>query len=653
MTGNKKSSAKSSLTNLDFVICLLLAAVTLAIYWQTRHFEFLYFDDQLFVSHFPNLKAGLTYKNIVWAFTSTILETNYWVPLTWISFLLDYEIYGLDAGGFHITNVLFHASNTVLLFILLRKITGSLWQSAFVAALFGLHPLHVESVAWVTERKDVLSTFFFLLALLSYSKYTSKKQLTWYLLCLFIFFAGLMAKPMLVTLPLVLLLLDYWPLVRYKSGADKNKVTVPSAVRLIAEKIPFFVLILIVALVTFSAQSKAGNVGSLDAYPLTMRVANALLSYVTYIGKMFYPVNLAALYPYPESIPGLKIAVSTVILILFTLIALRTVHSRPYLMAGWLWYLVTLLPVIGFVKVGPQAMADRYTYIPLIGLLIIIAWGIPPLLAGWRHKKPLLAASALLVVASMSVITWKQIGYWKDTVSVFKHTVNKTTNNPYAHAGLGIGYLKQGDLDKAVFHLHEAVSLKPNYILALKNLGIGLEEQGHLKQAIEYYNQVIELDEAHDEIYNDKGVALQKLQRVDGAVENFSIALKLNPDNLKAHNNLAALLARQGRAAEAIQHYEEALRIDPLLYGTYNELGVLYGKLANYDLAVNNFLKALQLAPDSAAIHNNIGVTYANLEKFSEAYSHFSKAVMLEPGNMEMQANMKKAERLMELKIED
>jgi Flp pilus assembly protein TadD len=650
MTINKEISSKPSSINLDVIVCLVLAALSLAVFWQTRNFDFLYFDDQLFVAKFPNLKEGLTYKNIAWAFTSPTLATNYWVPLTWISFLLDYQMYGANAGGFHFTNVLFHTANIILLYVLFIKLTGNRWQSAFIAALFGLHPLHVESVAWVSERKDVLSTFFFLLTLLSYHSYTLKKGLARYLTCLAVFFLGLMTKPMLVTLPFVMLLLDYWPLARFNPWAgpnnSKNSNSLPPA-SLLVEKIPFFILFIIISIVTYLAQLKSGNVGSLESYPMGIRLSNALFSYVIYIGKMFYPVDLAALYPYPGSAPGQQFAVSAILLFVFSMIAVRTTRTKPYIIVGWFWYLITLLPVIGLIKVGPQAFADRYTYIPLTGLFIIIAWGIPPLLSWWKYRQSFLTVTAVSIVLLLSIMTWKQTGYWRNTITLFKHTLDSTSNNPYAHAGLGTGYLKKGDYENAVLQLTMALRFNPNYVFAIKNLGIALDEQGKPDKAIEQFSKALELDPSNDDIYNDMGFALQKLNRIDEAMENYTKALEENPDNFKAHNNLASLLAQQGKLQESIGHYEEALRLDPLFFQTYNELGVIYGRLGKNEYAIENFSKALRLAPDSAAAHNNLGVTLAGLGRYKEAYDHFSKAVLFDPQNMEMQRNIKQVEMLM------
>jgi tetratricopeptide (TPR) repeat protein len=653
MTSENIPTPNTKNRRLSVFTCLLLAVATFAVYWQTLYFDFVFFDDQLFISSFFNLKEGLTLKNIIWAFTSTTLETNYWIPITWLSFLLDHELFGQNPSGFHLTNVLFHGVNTTLIYIVLKKMTRCQWQSAIVAALFSIHPLHVESVAWVTERKDVLSTFFFLLTLLSYRNYVKRPGVTRYLVTLLLFCLGLMSKPMLVTLPLLLMLVDIWPLDRYMihGSPDNSKIPFKTLLlKLILEKIPFFILLLVIASITFIAQQKTGNVGSLESYPIGLRLSNAIVSYAAYIGKMIYPLNLAALYPYPEFIPWWKTGAAGLLLICVSWLSIKTFRNHPYIFVGWFWYLITLLPVIGLVKVGPQAMADRYTYIPLIGLFISLSWGFSRLasLRPYLQTAVILFATASLLL--FSSLTWKQIGYWRDTVTLFEHTIAVTGKNPKVHYGLGVAFFKNAQYEKAISQFAKALELDPGYLLAMKNMGVVLEEQGKLASAVKYYERVIRLAPMHHETYNDMGVALKKMGKPTDAEVYFLKALELKPDNFKARNNFADLLVQQNRFQEAVIHYREAIRINPNSSDIYNELGLLYGKMGNYDEAIGSFLKALQLEPDSAAIHNNLAVTYANQGKIKLALSHFSKAVQLDPDNIEMKKNKKRAEMIIKKK---
>jgi len=371
-------------------ICLLLAAATLLVYWPVKDFDFISYDDPLYVTDNRYVQKGLSPETVKWAFTDAVKKTNYWVPLTWLSILLDHELYGMHAGGYHLTNLFLHVLNTLLVFMVLRRLTGALWPSAFAAALFGLHPLHVESVAWVTERKDVLSTFFWLLTMLSYGGYVRRPGAGRYLLTFILFVLGMMSKPMLVTLPFALLLLDYWPLGRLEGEAWKQRFF-----HLVWEKGPFFVVVMIAAVAAFVTQQAADAVKSLAAIPLGVRLANVLVAYVGYIGKMFWPVRLSFLYPHPGVLPVWQWAGALLILAGVTYGVLRYAKERPYLVVGWLWYLGTLFPVSGLVVIGPHAMADRYAYVPLMGLYVMAAWGLAELFPKGRYQAAGLALAGV------------------------------------------------------------------------------------------------------------------------------------------------------------------------------------------------------------------------------------------------------------------
>ncbi len=457
----------------EILVCLFLLLSTLAVYWQIRKYEFVSYDDTFYVTNNSFVRSGLSSESLIWALTTG--HASNWHPVTWLSHILDVELYGMNPGSHHLTNLLFHIANTLLLFFVLKQMTGVLWQSSFVAALFALHPLHVESVAWVSERKDVLSTFFWMLTILSYIRYLKYHTLAGYLLTLLFFILGLMAKPMLVTLPFVLLLLDYWILNNIKKTEYHHQTIktdsyishfslLTSHFSLLIEKIPFFIFAGASSIITFFVQKNWGAVSSLDACSFHLRASNAFISYISYIGKMFMPYRLAILYPFPDTIPLWKTAGAFLLIISISFIVIRNMRKHPYLIVGWLWYMGTLVPVIGLVQVGIQSMADRYTYIPLIGLFIIIAWGVSEFINKiYNHSLKLLKTPitsirikiwlAVLSAGLLSVfmaVTWLQTRYWKDSTVLFEHALSVTTDNKLAHYGLGDVLLSQGRFDEAV-----------------------------------------------------------------------------------------------------------------------------------------------------------------------------------------------------------
>ncbi|MGD9167176.1 MAG: tetratricopeptide repeat protein, partial [Syntrophobacterales bacterium] len=513
------------------LVYLVLIFVTLVVFHQLPSHDFINLDDDILVYENPHVHAGLNKEGIAWAFTT--FEAYNYHPLTWLSHMLDCELFGLRPGMHHLTNLLFHLMNTALLLFVLRRMTGALWRSGFVAALFALHPLHVESVAWVAERKDLLSAFFWFLSIWAYARYTERPGLNRYLPVLLFFSLGLLAKPMVVTLPFVLLLLDFWPLGRtqfHQAGTDNRPLQQKVSVfRLVWEKIPLFALAAISIVVTFAAQQQGGALKSLEAFPLTTRIANALISYLSYIGKMIWPHNLAVYYPHSGSIPVWQAAGAGLTLICVTVLVIWTARKRPYLAVGWLWYLGTLVPVIGLVQVGSQAMADRYTYLPLVGLFIALAWGVPCLFAGWRHRQSMLAILATIVLVSFTVCTWLQLRHWQNSITLFQHTLQVTTNNHFAHNNLGVALAQDDRLNEAISHYSEALRLKPGAFEVHNNLANALAAQGSVDEAIQHYFE----------------------------------ALRLEPDYDKAHNNLGNVLAGTGRGEEAIIHYSEAIKINP------------------------------------------------------------------------------------------
>lgn len=613
--------------------------------------EFVNFDDPLYVTENDQVQAGLTGKGLVWAFTSA--RASNWHPLTWLSHMLDCELYGLNPGGHHLTNLLLHLSNTLLLFLVLGRMTGALWRSFFVAACFALHPLHVESVAWVAERKDVLSTLFWMLTLWAYSRYVERPGLEFYLLALLFFALGLMAKPMLVTLPFVLLLLDYWPLERLqrKERAKTNQSQVSQSLspsgqmflahHLVLEKTPFFVLTAISSLVTFVIQQNSGAAKSLEQYALTDRIANALASYVHYIGKMIWPHKLAVFYPHPgSSWTAWQVSGAILLLVGVSILVLRHWRSHPYLLLGWFWYLGTLVPVIGLVQVGEQAMADRYTYLPLIGLFIMIAWGVPERLARYRFARITLPLTVVGLLSALMLVSSLQVRHWRNSIVLYEHALAVTENNYLVHNNLGTVLEKNGNLAEATAHYAEAVKIKLDYALAHNNLGEIKARQGMAQEAMGHYYQALKSKPDYPKPYNNLGIELAKQGKLQVAVFYFSQALKIEPSYADAQCNLGAVLTTQGKVDEAMAHFSEALRIDPDFARAYNNLGEALFRRGELDEAAFHFSRALEIEPAYAEARCNLGAVLARKGKNDEAMIHFSEALRINPGSVEALNNM-------------
>jgi len=568
---------KININYLVLAICIALSITTIAVFWQVGNHEFISFDDNDYVAENRYVQDGLTLKGVVWAFSEP--HAHNWHPLTWLSHMLDCQVFGLKPGRHHLVNLFFHVANTLLLFLILRRMTTDLWQSAFVAGLFALHPLHVESVAWVAERKDVLSTLFWMLTMGAYVYYVERPGYKRYLLVFVFFVLGLMSKPMLVTLPFVLLLLDYWPLKRLQTAKSGVRITAatpqpashakkkqksrqqtgkdtvqtkgtvasralwPEIRPLLKEKIPFFVVTIIFCFVTFYAQHRV--VKPMELYPLGGRIANALISYVNYIGKMLWPVELSIFYPYVGVALFSWQAVSAVlVLMVTTYLTIRAARRFPYLIVGWLWYLGTLIPVIGLVQVGLQSMADRYTYVPFIGIFIMIAWGVPELLNRWRYRKFALASAAVGILLALIVLTYAQIGFWRNNIILYEHAIKVTSENAWAQNNLGYALSLQGKTREAIAHFQKAISIN-NPADAHYNLGIMLASQGKLDEAIYQFRESLRISPDYAKAYNNLGSALLYQGRLDEAIASYREALRLNPEYTLAQENLKNALAAQ------------------------------------------------------------------------------------------------------------
>jgi Flp pilus assembly protein TadD len=605
---------------LQLLIALLLIVAIFAVFWQVRNHEFLKYDDQDYVTDNPHVKAGLTLKGIIWAFTTT--HAANWHPVTWLSHMLDYDLYGLAPGGHHLTSVLFHVANALLLFIIVHRMTKAPWVSGFVAALFAFHPLHVESVAWVAERKDVLSTFFWMLTLLAYIYYVEGPGVGRYSLVVCFFVLGLLAKPMVVTLPFVLLLIDYWPLKRFRFGPSDDEMSskghslmdfhkqTSSALRLFSEKIPLFVLSAASTILTYLAQQKGGGLKSIETYPLDTRVINALVSYAGYIRKMLWPEGMAVFYPYPETFSIWEIVGSITLLSCISILVVRYARKHPFLLVGWFWYLGTLVPVIGLIQVGDQAMADRYTYIPLIGLFIMVGIGFSCLFEKWRYRKVLLGASIGVALFLLMVITRLQINHWQNNVALFKHALHVTSNNFLAHNNLGVALAEQGKDDEAISHYSEALRIKANYTYAHYNLGNALAKQGKVQEAITHYTEALRIKADYTDAHYNLGIALAEQGKTQEAIAHYIEALRIAPDFAKAHYNLGVILFSQGKIQEAIIHFAEVVRIRPDHAIAHNNLGVALLVQGKVQDAIAHFAKAVQAKPNYAEAHINLGFGY-------------------------------------------
>lgn len=614
----------------SMILCVVLIGLTVVIFWQTSHHQFISFDDPLYVTNNQHVKEGITWKNMAWAFT-TATASN-WHPLTWLSHMVDVEIFSLNPRGHHLTSVFIHILSTLLLFLLLDQITGALWRSLFVAALFALHPLHVESVAWVAERKDVLSGFFWLLTLFLYAGYIKHRTAKFYLLALSSFVAGLMAKPMLVTLPVIMLLLDYWPFNRFKHETAHEGIPAGSTLfSLVREKLPFLFFSALSSVVTMYAQHKGEALKSLDVTPFGLRVGNAVIAYVKYLAEAIWPRDLAILYPFPSSVPLWQVFGSCLTLLFISVVVIRFRRRYPYLLVGWFWFLTTLVPVIGLVQVGWQSMADRYTYIPLTGLFIMGSWLVPDLMRGWPQRKAILAVVLVGIVFASAVTTWRQLGYWKDNISLYRHTLQVTTGNYPILNNYGIALADQGKLDEATQQYEEALRVWPRSALAHVNLGVALSNQGRFIEAIHHYNEALRLIPNYALAHGNLGRALANLGRIDEAMAQYEEALRIDPSYADIHLNLGLLLQKKGQDDLAFEHYATYLRLEPnSTKGPINMGAELaqQGKLAE---AIGCFNQALAVDPDSIEAHFNLGIILAKLNRGDEAMKHFSHVLRIKP----------------------
>ncbi|OGV67998.1 MAG: hypothetical protein A3K19_27995 [Lentisphaerae bacterium RIFOXYB12_FULL_65_16] len=643
---------------------MLIAALTTAVYWRVVHCGFIALDDPLYVTKNAWVQNGLTADSLRHALTDTADST--WHPVTWVSHLLDCELYGLNPGGHHLTSLGFHIANSLLLFWLWLTMTGAVWPSLCLGLLFAVHPLHVESVAWVAERKDVLSTFFGLLTMLAYCRYVRGPSRTCAAVTAALYALGLMAKPMLVTLPFVLLLLDVWPLGRAAlpwttapgphpwRGWFSGIALGPGNLGLLKEKIPLFGLSAAACLTTFWVERRGGAMEVLQDAPAWSHVANALLSYWRYVGKAVYPHDLAIFYPHPGASVSIAWAVVAGCgLVLSCALALLALRRYPYIAVGWFWYVGMLVPVVGLVQVGGQAMADRYMYTPLIGLSVIACWGLPDLLAGWRHRTALLAVVAVSAVTLLSVVCARQVALWKDTATLFGHALKVTPPNAMAHYILGNALMEGGDPGSAIGEFRRALAIAPELAGCHNNLGSAYLRTGQTALAAEQFRAVLALDPQHIRAHLNLAELASREQRDAEVVAHAEAFFRLLPDYLLRHSAwraaehaarargmLVTALIRLGRWDEARTHLEEALRLQPDDASLHNDLGYVLMRQGQYETAASHCRQACKLAPDNAEGFDNLGRAFFGLAQFDAAANAFRRAHELAPDQLDPIVNL-------------
>ena len=606
----------------SWAIALALALVTFAVYWPVRQFEYTNFDDQDYVYENPHVMKGLTQETVRWAFTTGFAAN--WHPLTWLSLMLDCEFFGVNPGAHHLMNVVYHVGATVLLFAALAAMTGGVRRSGMVAALFALHPLHVESVAWVAERKDVLSGFFWMLTMVAYAWYARRPGIIRYLGVVSAFALGLMAKPMLVTLPCVLLLLDYWPLNRLQSLG-----------KAVLEKLPLFALTIVSCVITFLAQQKGGAVESFEKYPFLVRVCNALVAYATYLVKTFLPEDLAVLYPHPGTWRFATVAGAGMLLVIASVAALVFWHSKRYSVVGWLWYLGTLVPVIGIIQVGQQYMADRYSYIPLIGIFIILVWGACDLAQGLIRPKLALGTAAAIVLAVCVVATSRQLQHWRNSITLFAHTVSVTRSNATAHYNLGQALSVRGFTKEALPHYERAIALRTNYTDAHNNLGLTLAMMGKLQDATNHYTSALHSNPSNAAAHVNFGFALLRLGQPTDAASHFERALALESPYPLTHDGLGQAYLDSGKVNEAIVEFHKALALDSTFSEARFHLSKALTQSGKLREAEAQLREAAKISPQVPDIQAQLGLVLNAQGRPKEAIEAYRHALRLNPQHIE------------------
>ena len=623
------------------VICLGLVAITWIVFGQTLGFDFVNYDDNSYVYQNPWISNGLTWEGLKRSLTHPLVGN--WHPLTSISLMLDAQVFGLNPGGYHFVNVLLHTIGVLLLFFALRQMTGATWRSAFVAALFAIHPLRAESVAWISERKDVLSGVFFFLALLTYVRYVRKPSIGAYLVLTACFTLGLLAKAMLVTLPFLLLLLDYWPLRRFavvaETAVDARARPPVSVSRLILEKLPLLALVGATSIATILSQEQA--LASASSWSMRWRVENALVTIWIYLREMVWPVHLAVFYPHPKG----SILLWIVILALFFFLAVSVGaflwrKKYPYLFTGWFWYVGMLVPVIGLVQVGLQAHADRYTYLPQIGIYLLVTWSVAELFAARKSYRLILGGLATAIIATLMIVAWRQTGYWSDPVRFWEHTLAVTENNEVAERGIGTALLKVGRIEEAIAHDRAALRIHPHDPLGLTNLANALLQNKEVPEAIEHYREVVRLSPNDSELRSNLAKALAQNGAPQEAIDQFRAALRIRPGNSDAAYSLGNMLLEQGNPDEAISYFRKAIVSDPKNIDAHYNLGIALSRKGELDQAIAEFETTIRVQPQHAGAQNNLTLALLQKGEVQGAIDHGRKALQIQPDNPELHNNL-------------
>lgn len=651
-----------------WLAALLLAVATIVVYAPVRHHEFIDFDDGLYVYDNKQVQEGLSFDAIQWAFSLVKENNTYWHPVAWLSHMLDCQLFGLNPGAHHLSNLFFHLLNVLLLFLALLRMTGALWNSAFVAALFALHPVNVDSVAWIAERKNLLSTTFWMLTMLTYAHYAARPSVLRYGGVTAVFTIGLMTKPMLVTLPCALLLLDFWPLGRFRwfRNGRNSSFAETSTPRLILEKIPLLALSFGAMALSFISLQKNSQILNEIVHPMGLRIANALVSYWHYLWKMVWPANLAVFYPFPKEIPLWQPVTAGIALIAATGLVIAYSRKKPYLATGWFWYLGTLTPVIGIIQGGlwPQ-IADRWAYVPYVGVFILIAWFAEDLAARQKWRRRILTASAIAILVVFSTLTTLQLKHWQTTESLFQHALHVTEQNflahlqighvlknqkkpaeaireykksldiipdyAKAHEALGDAYIALKSYEKAIFHYHKALLRAPAEIDLYYKIGNSYTNTGQYVQALHYYQDIITFAPDDPKAYNNMGAVELCLGNLENARQNFINAIAIQPDYAEAVYNLGLAASKAGNTDEAVVHFQRAVALNPNYGDAHNSLAQIFFEAGNLDQARVHFNHVARITPDDPTAHYNLGVISYSKGQAAEAARHFLQALKINP----------------------
>jgi len=647
-----------------YIIIVCLIVFSIIAFGRIINNDFINFDDPKLITENNHVQNGINMESIKWALSDSHAE--YWHPLTWLSIMVDWRLFGANPSGHHLVSLLLHIGTALFLFLFLNKATKNLWSSAFVAAIFALHPLRVESVAWASERKDVLSMFFGMAMLYAYAYYVENQRISKYLICLMLFALSIMSKPMMLTLPFALLLLDYWPFARWqnistsfnipvvdnqktdtkeskpctfnsymeKKVAAQTKSSPSSIVSLLGEKVPFFFLSMILSIMLIEQLQTDGQMRSMQQVTLSERIINTLISYISYLGKIFWPIDLAVFYPYEYSYQLWQVLGAAAVLLGISAAVVYLIKKMPFLAVGWFWYLGTLFPVIGLLQAGDQAMADRYTYLPSIGIAIMLTWGISYLIINESLNKKILYPTAAAYFAFLTLLTWMQCGYWKNSVTLYSHALQVTENNYLAHNNIGSSLYKEGKIKKAFYHFNEAIRLKRDYVEAYYNRGSAYDHLGDYQRAIEDYNKAIIIKPDYSNAYNNRGVAYFKLGHYQHAIEDYNQIIRLKRDIDMIYYNLGLAYIELGHHQLAIDNFSKAILLNPKYARAYNNRGLSYEKLDHYQLAIEDFNRAISLVPYYTKAYINRSNSYFRQGNKELGCSDAQKACTL--GNCEI-----------------